>query len=56
MQTELKALTERITRKVCDVSAYVTSEEIDRQQYLEEKVGARWDAINRKWYALGETD
>ena len=52
MQTELKALTEQITRKVCDVNGYVTREEIERQQYLEAKVGARWDAINRKWYPL----
>lgn len=48
----LKAISERVTRAVCDVEDFVTAAEADELDRLRAIVGEDWDAINQRWSPL----
>lgn len=48
----LKAISERVTRAVCDVEDFVTAAEADELDRLRAIVGEDWDAINGRWEPL----
>jgi hypothetical protein len=51
---QLKAIEERVARKVANVNAYVTREESELLHKLRAEVGKKWDAVNARWEALDE--
>ena len=49
---ELKTLAIRITRAVCDIHGTITKQEIDRLDFLTDKYGKDYDAVNCVWHAI----
>lgn len=45
-------LSDRIARLVSSVDGVVSREEVETLAALERKIGARWDAVNRRWQPL----
>ena len=46
---ELKVLAIRVTKAVCDVNGTITRPEVERLDYLRNKHGKDYDAINCVW-------
>ena len=53
-RTQLRALSERLARAVSDIRCFVTREDADRLEFLQDIVGERWDAVNQRWMPLDE--
>ena len=49
---ELKAIAIRITRAVCDVNGTITKQEINRLDFLTDKYGKDYDAVNCVWHTI----
>ena len=46
---ELKSLSIIVTQAVCDIFAWCSKEETNRLNYLRNKLGIDYDAVNQVW-------
>lgn len=54
LEERLKAQALFVAQKVNNVNCFVSKMDIDTLHSLEQKVGKKWDAINRGWMPLEE--